>query len=58
MGTIGLSMKPHCLEHSAIHGRSGGSIDWVGIGKEEAIETEIGTFMELLFAAKKVEIAM
>ena len=21
-----------CAEHSAIHGRSGGSIDWVGIG--------------------------
>ena len=41
-------------EYPTVHGRSGGSIDWAGIGKEEAIETEIGTFMELLFAAKRL----
>ena len=25
------------VEYPAVHGRSGGSIDWVGIGKEEAL---------------------
>ena len=29
------------------------SIDWVGIGKEEAIETEIGTFMENYHEVKR-----
>ena len=26
-----------CAEYPAIHGRSGGSIDWVGIGKDGAM---------------------
>ena len=47
-------LQPLHAEYPTVHGRSGGSIDWAGIGKEEAIETEIGTFMELLFAAKRL----